>query len=136
MSDLPELDATTYAHVLAEAERAAHNAFDQPRDGRHPLDEALNVYRMMLTQAGILRRVGDPDRIEIEHAARYLADKSGNRRYTGADGWRRLLQSEANIHHAYTAAALRHEPREGVRVAMANARDVLIRAVKSGSDEP
>lgn len=129
--------ARAAVHALAEAERAARAAYADPPPDADPLDWALAAFTGALAAAHLLPHALAaqlaPTRAQVAQAAELLAERSGHRRYAGARGRARLLESVANVQHAYTAATARPDPRESVRAALADARDVLIRHVESGS---
>jgi hypothetical protein len=64
-------------------------------------------------------------------AAQWLADASGHLRYTATvDGWRKLLQSEGDIHMAATAATIMADETDKARIH--HTRAILVRAVRTG----
>lgn len=67
-----------------------------------------------LTGAGLLHAEPEPPReatqTDVDEAARWLAGQTRHPRYSGDDGWRRVLESEVNIEHAYAAAVRAANP--------------------------
>lgn len=93
------------------------------------LDWQADLIVQALAAAGLLTATQDttPDDSDIEDTARWLAEQSRHPRYVAVtDGWRQLLDSEANIGHAYRAAMQTHPGSSDVEKALARARDDLL----------
>lgn len=66
----------------------------------------------------------------IEDVARWLADQSRHPRYVGIpDGWRKLLESDADVMVAHRAAVDTHRGDTELERAFSRARDDLLREV-------